>query len=83
METKPNLIFLACQFIYGVAQLVTYTPYAKIPLFANLLLYSAITLNQCGNIKLDGVGPVDNRPSTNKLHHIVKKKKKKKITCDM
>ena len=23
--------------------------------------------------KLDGVGPVDNRPSTNKLHHFVRK----------
>ena len=36
--------------------------------------------------KLDGLGPVDNRPSTNKLHHFVKKKKKKKmwhVTCDM
>jgi hypothetical protein len=27
--------------------------------------------------KLDGVCPVDNRPSTDKLHHFVKKKKKK------
>ena len=39
-------------------------------------------------MKLDGVGPVDNRPSTDKLHHIVQKKrrrKKKKIhaTHDM
>ena len=25
--------------------------------------------------KLDGVGPIDNRPSTNKLHHFVQKKK--------
>ena len=34
--------------------------------------------------KLDGVGPVDNRPSTDKLHQIVWKKKKKKIaTCDI
>ena len=33
--------------------------------------------------KIDGVGPVDNRPSTNKLHPFVqKKKKKKRITCD-
>ena len=24
--------------------------------------------------KLDGIGPVDNRPSTDKLHHFVKKK---------
>ena len=31
--------------------------------------------------KLDGVGPVDNRPSTNKLQHFVKKKEKK-VTCD-
>ena len=28
-------------------------------------------------IKLDGVGPVDNRPSNNKLHRFVKKRKKK------
>ena len=28
--------------------------------------------------KLDRVGPVDNRPSTDKLHHFVKKKKRKK-----
>ena len=28
--------------------------------------------------KLDGVGPVDNRPSPTKLHHFVQKKKKKK-----
>ena len=26
-------------------------------------------------VKLDGVGPVDNRPSTDKLHHFVRKKK--------
>ena len=27
--------------------------------------------------KLDGVGPVDNRPSTDKLHPFVRKKRKK------
>ena len=27
-------------------------------------------------IKLDGVGPVDNRPSIDKLHHFVQNKKK-------
>ena len=37
--------------------------------------------------KLDGVGPVDNRPTTIRLHHFVQKKKKKKsdmwhMTCD-
>ena len=37
--------------------------------------------------KLDGVGPVDNRPSPDKLHHFAKKEKKeknkkKKITPD-
>ena len=39
--------------------------------------------------KLDGVGPIDNRPSTDKLHHFVRKKKKKNnnnnnnnLTCD-
>ena len=39
--------------------------------------------------KLDGVGPFDNRPSTDKLHHFVQKKErkkeeeKKKKKCDM
>ena len=38
--------------------------------------------------KLDGVGPVYNRPSTDKLQHFVKKKKKNltrdmwHVTCD-
>ena len=31
--------------------------------------------------KLDGVGPVDNRPSSNKLYHCVRRKKN--VTCDM
>ena len=34
-------------------------------------------------VKLDGVGPVDNRPSTDKLHHFVRKKKRKNVTHDM
>ena len=29
-------------------------------------------------LKLDGVGPVDNRPSTDKLHHFVQKKEEEK-----
>ena len=33
-----------------------------------------ITKNIGWEKKLDGVGPVDNRPSTNKLHHFVQKK---------
>ena len=33
--------------------------------------------------KLDGVGPADNRPSTNQLHHFVPPPKKKiHMTCD-
>ena len=42
-------------------------------------------LNQ-HSYKLDGVGPVDNRPSTDKLHHFVRKTKQKKtwhVTRDM
>ena len=37
-------------------------------------------------LKLDGVGPVDNRPSTDKLHHFVQRKKERKklhVTRDM
>ena len=33
-------------------------------------------------MKLDGVGPVDNWPSTDKLHHFVRKKEEEK-NCDM
>ena len=34
--------------------------------------------------KLDGVDPVDNRPSTDKLHHFVQKRRKKwHVTRDM
>ena len=46
---------------------------------------------ECGHFghhswtKLDWVGPVDNRPSTDELHHFVKKKKCDMwhVTCDM
>ena len=33
--------------------------------------------------KLDGVGPVDNRPSTDKLHHFVPPPKKNHVTHEM
>ena len=33
--------------------------------------------------KLDGVGPVDNRPSTNYLNHLVQKIEFKNFTHDM
>ena len=36
--------------------------------------------NQFHKKKLDGVGPVDNRPATDKLQHFVQKKN---ATCDM
>ena len=39
----------------------------------------ALLRNAVGDVELDGVGPVDNRPSTDKLHHFVKKN----ITRDM
>ena len=35
------------------------------------------------NLNLDGVGPVDNRRSTDKLHQFVQKKERKNMTCDM
>jgi hypothetical protein len=37
------------------------------------------------HVKLDGVGPVDNRPSTDKLHHFVriKEEEKKRRKKDM
>ena len=49
----------------------------------NYLVYSFYWLNIFGTFplqinKLDRVGPIDNRPSTDKFHHFVQKKK-----CDM
>ena len=32
--------------------------------------------------KKDGINPVDNRLSTNKLHHFVQKKREKKVAFD-
>ena len=29
--------------------------------------------------KLDGLGPVDNRPTNDKLHHLFQKRRRKKI----
>ena len=49
-------------------------------LFNNLLKTCKITggkinaLVSVSAVYLDGVGPIDNRPSTNKLHHFVNKK---------
>ena len=40
--------------------------------------FFSLFIGSCSLNKLDGVGPVDNRPSTNKLHHFVRKKKKRK-----
>ena len=38
----------------------------------------AVLKRQEKTLKLDGVGPVDNIPATNKLHRLIKKKKKRK-----
>ena len=51
-------------------------PYVSIP----TLLHTNVSVWLYYLTELDGVGPVDNRPSTNKLHQIVQKKKN--VTCD-
>ena len=54
--------------------------------FYNLLKIINV-INLAMLTKLDGVGPIDNRPSTDKLIHFVQKKKKKEkklhVTRDM
>ena len=55
---------------------------AKI-LTKTIVAYKTLRDIKSSRIKLDGVGPVDNRPSPTKLHHFVqKKKKRKKVPCD-
>ena len=44
-----------------------------------LFLKDCFSKSGVGHYKLlDGVGPVDNRPSTDELHHFVKKEKEEK-----
>ena len=51
--------------------------------FVEYLEEKAHRLNELIN-ELDGVGPVDNRPSTNKLHHFVEEEEKREEkNCDM
>ena len=65
----------------GVVLLVTnprsgyLTP--RIPPFSKHSLYIAVTFTCIKLLKLDGVGPVDNRPPTDKLPQFVKKKASK------
>ena len=48
-------------------------------LYLLALALASVLLSNTGNkVKLDGVGPVDNRPSTDRLHHFVQKKRKRK-----
>ena len=48
-------------------------------------LFCAALIIKSIKTKLDGVGPVDNRPSIDKLQNFVKKEEEKKlnVTCDM
>jgi hypothetical protein len=43
------------------------------------VLKSKVSIEESSMNELDGVGPVDNRPSTDKLHHLVRKKMNKKL----
>ena len=45
--------------------------------FLSLLKLIYTAFKRVSKVKLDGVGPVDNRPSTDKLHQFVQKKKEK------
>ena len=47
-------------------------------MFIEQLFLNRVLLRSKGWVKkLDGLGPVDNRPSTDKLHHFVQKTKQK------
>ena len=43
----------------------------------HIILTSTFSLQILALLKLDRVGPVDNRPFTDRLHHFVSKKKEK------
>ena len=51
----------------------TYISYIKILVikYCEMALKSLFSLSFEFNLKLDGVGPVDNRPSTDYLHHFI------------
>ena len=54
--------------------------YLAFYIHAQSMMLDVFLLLKRPNNKLDGVSLVDNRPSTNKLHHFVKKKKKLHVT---
>ena len=72
-----------CLFIgeIGKSQLLLYTYISFKKIYINCfivfgsLVWKGILISY---LDLDGVGPVDNIPSTNKLHHFVQKKKEEK-----
>ena len=70
--TKTNIVLLGIQKNASMLNFVCFNPGAYISIM-NVM-------------KLDGVGPVDNQISTDKLHHFVRKKRKRKkrhMTHDM
>ena len=97
-HTHPDVLSLSCYtLLYSTIlyvphctlpyQLYPYLPYVKVPQRRCILLIANIAtiiyIQTKTQHKLDGVGPVDNRPSTDQLHHFVQfcfttKKKNKK-----
>ena len=87
MKTNPKLNViktkmlskLACHQDWNVLNMIGFV-LIKTEFFSNVTAFV---------LKLDGVGPVDNRPSTKNLHHSVKKKMWHVthdtwlVTCDM
>ena len=65
MEILPSICFLS---LFSLL-LLHFSLYC----FVNLLKSFSAAVKR---LSKDGVGPVDNTPSTNKLHHFVQKKKK-------
>ena len=83
----PPPMGVSTYFDYGARLFsMQWPPYGAHILQSLLSKYVRTNIFPFSPRKLDGVGPVDNRPSTNKLHHFVQKKKKiyikKIVTCD-
>ena len=76
MKTTNNKLKLI--LLYYKEFLIRIVPYNSVFLSIARISFLFVSYFFAKIFKLDGVGPVDNRPSPAKLHHFVRKKKEKK-----
>ena len=78
IEERQYIEILIRQFsnhpdICGIVGKISEIPF-NVTLYQFLITFYDARISECARYKLDRVGPVDNRPSTDQFQHFVKKK---------